>query len=638
MTKEFDNSHKIDNLEQRLYSPRRDVEANDRKKLRQKDYSVAGDWEHPPEEKNNDMFALKPHKRNWFMTFFVLAFLFFIGAAAFVGYKFVFESGIEAKNVDILVNAPLTIGAGEVFAFDVLLQNKNEVNMDTVDMIVSFPEGSRSSEDISKNYPVVQDELGSIAVGSVVKKNYNVLLFGEEGDKKEIIVALSYRVEGSNLIIEKEKKFEVILKSTPIRLTVTNIKDVTSGEQLSFNIELVSNSTQILSNVIVRATYPFGFEYQNSSLQPKDDKKTWIIERLEPKETVKFTVDGVLNGQNNEERYFSFVAGLEDQDTGNPQVVFNTVGTTITLERPFLELDLTIDKKSSDLIVINPQLVYTSFIQFKNNTDIQLRDATIDLQLIGSAIDKFSVQTSDGFYQSTNNTITFDASTTNKLRAIPIGSSGELIFNFAGSTFLNGNILVNPEVSMVAKVRANRNPENEVPEIIENSITKKIRFNTQAKIETSSQYYNSVFANTGPVPPKAEQKTTYTLVFEASNTSNKITDAVMSANIPGYVNFDGIYSPNTADFSYDQNTRTIFWKIGTIDEKTGYLGNSKKRLSVQVSLLPSFSQIGTTPNLATDIQFRGVDAYTRANISQIAPNINTAITESKTFYDSQVSR
>jgi hypothetical protein len=639
MPDDFEKPNKLDAIERQLYSPRHEMESRSRKPLREKQYSVANNWSQenttPLEETS---LSVDKSKSNWFLRFFIVAFIFFLAALGYVGFKFLFQDGIDAKNVDILVNAPLTVGAGEVFAFDVLLQNKNQMNMQTVDITVEFPDGTRSVSNISEDYNDIREQIGDIEMGQISKKNYNALLFGEEGDKKEITISLSYRVEGSNALFTKDKKFDVVLKSTPVRLTVTNVKELTSGQPLKFNVELVSNSTQVLQNVMVQATYPFGFAYQKSSLQPKEDNRTWIIPKLEPKEIVNFTVEGTIEGQNKEERYFGFTTGLEDKTTGNPEVVFSKTGTTITLARPFLEVDFAIRGKNSDIIPIDADTMYDAVVSYKNNTDIALRNVVLTLKLDGVVLNKDSIQVPEGFYQSTNNTIVWDSSTINKLKTLPIGTSGDVSFNFSGLGISKGSLLINPEMTITAQVEGNRNPDNQVSGLIENSISKKIRFNSQLSLSAGSEFYSSTFLNTGPIPPVAEQKTFYTAVLEISNPSNKVEEGVVTMVLPNYVTYEKQFLPSTENFSYDEKTRILTWNVGVINTKIGYESSPKRKLSFQVSIVPSVSQLGQAPNLAYDVKFSGVDTFTKQVINRTEENITTVTRDSRTLYDSQVTR
>ncbi len=638
MNNNFEKPDRLDEVEKKLNSPNQVIGIRTRKPLREETYETPRDWQSPHANTQESPLALDGKKTNWFFRFFIIAFIFFLGALGYLGYKFYFDGGIDVKNVDILINAPLTIGAGEVLDFEVVMQNKNQVGMRYIDVEVDFPDGTRSVQDIGSNYEIDNQAVDMLEVGGIVKKNYSALLFGEEGDKKEITILLTYQIDGSTTLFKKEKKFDVVLKSTPVRLTITNVREITSGQELSFNVELVSNSTQTLKNVLVEAKYPFGFTFKSSSFAPQAGKDTWIIPTLAPKEVATFTIKGTLEGQNNDEKFFNFSTGLATDDSNTPQIVFSTKGTTVTLARPFLELDLAIDKDNSDIIVLNPERSGNATVSFKNNTNFQLRNTSISLTIDGAALNEDSVQVSEGFYQSANNTVTWDNTTSSELVSIPVGSSGAVTFNFRGLGLLSSFFIQNPELTLTVQVKGNRNPENQVPEIIENTIVKKIRFNTQLALETSSQHYSSVFANSGPIPPKVEQKTTYTGLIKLQNTTSKISNGIVSMRIPNYAQYEGVFSPASEKVSYDSVTRILSWNVGDIGPKVGYLGTSPRTLAVQVSIIPSISQVNTTPELIENIRFTGTDSHTQEDIIRTAQSISTQISDSKEYYDSQVSR
>lgn len=639
MSNEFEKPNRLDKLEEKLYSKTQDVNQKNRRNLKPIEYAVPSDWqsEHSG-TKDSDLFEDNTPKINWFFRFFIVAFLFFLGALGFAGYKLYFDSGIKADNIDILVTSPLSVGAGEVFDFESLIQNKNQLPIKYVDIEVLFPDGTRSVENISEDYKTSKETIESIDVGQIIKRNYSALLFGEETEKKEITITLSYQVDGVTSLLKKEKKFEVSLESTPIRLTITNVSEITSGQEVSFNVELVSNSTQTLKNVMVQAVYPFGFSLKNSSIAPEVDKKTWIIQSIQPKESINLKVNGVIEGQNKDEKFFKFSVGLADEKKIQPQIVFSTKGVSIALARPFLELDLAIDQDNSDVISVDAERSKSGTISFKNNTEFPIRNATISLNMNGLVLHKELVQINGGFYQSLNNTVVWDYTTSDNLILIPVGSSGSVSFNFGGLGISSGKFILNPELDFKINVKGNRNVEGNVSETIENSIVKKIRFNTQVEMNTYSQFYSPVFANFGPLPPKVEQKTSYTGFVELKNTSNSVSNAIVTMRVPNYVKYEGAFSPNTEEVSYDPVTRIITWNVKNIYQKTGYQDSQSKTLAVQVSIIPSISQDGSTPVLLENIKFNGIDDFTKKDIEIESSPISTAINDAKDYYSSQVSR
>jgi hypothetical protein len=251
---------------------------------------------------------------------------------------------------------------------------------------------------------------------------------------------------------------------------------------------------------------------------------------------------------------------------------------------------------------------------------------------------KDSVTVSEGFYQSLTNTIVWDNTTSEKLSVIPVGSIGQVSFNFNGVGESLEQIITNPEITLTIGVKANRNSEGEVSELIENTITKKIRFNTKVSLKSENIYYSSTFTNSGPIPPQIEQKTTYTGVLTLQNTSNTIANGIVTMRIPNYARYEGIFSPESENVSYDSSSRILTWNVGTLPAKTGYQATPARHLQVQVSIIPSISQVGTAPDLIENIRFSGTDTFTKKEIVQTAKAITTEIRDAKDYYSSQVTK
>lgn len=638
MDNNFEKPDSLEELEKKLYSPNQTLTQKERKHLNPQEFEVAREWQ-------SESVPIKPAliddgtpKTNWFLGIFILAFIFFLGALGYIGFKFYFSSGVSAQNIDIIVNAPLAISAGEVLNFEVQLQNRNQIPVKYVQMEIQFPDGTRATSDIGVDYKNTKDDIEAIAVGEIVKRNYDALLFGEENEKKEIIVFLKYSVDGSTLLFKKEKKFDVVLKSTPVRLTVTNVKQTTSGQDLNFTIELVSNSTQVLKDVLVQANYPFGFTYKSSSIVPEDDKKTWIIPTLAPKETITFNVKGKIEGQNKDEKFFTFVVGLKDETKSTPQVVFSTKGTTVTIERPFIEVNFAVNQDNSDILSLTPDQGHNAFVSFKNNTEYQLRNVSIALRIGGDVLSKESITVSDGFYQSLDNTIVWDYTTSDKLVSIPVGSSGVVSFNFSSLGLLSQKFLLNPEAVFTINMKGNRNPDSEVADLLENSVVKKVKFNTEVVVSSNSTYFSGVFTNSGPIPPKIEQKTTYTGIITLKNTSNIISNGIVTMKIPNYVQYEGVFSPGSENVSFDPVARMLTWNVGSINQNVGFQDNAPKTLAVQVSIVPSISQITTIPELIKDIKFVGTDTFTGKEIVRNINSIATDILDARDYADNKVTR
>jgi hypothetical protein len=229
-------------------------------------------------------------------------------------------------------------------------------------------------------------------------------------------------------------------------------------------------------------------------------------------------------------------------------------------------------------------------------------------------------------------------STNPKLDSVAVGDTETVNFSFIPFGKKNDQIILNPESTFTLTIKANRNPENKVSDVIENSITKKIRLNSQITFKTWSEFNSKFFANSGPIPPKAEQKTSYTTVIELQNTTNILSGGVAKMKLPIYVQYEGVYAPQTERVTYDSVTREITWDVGTLAPKTGYTGGTTRQIALQVSIIPSVSQILTSPILLYDIFFEGKDMHTQSILTKTGEQITTVTKDSQDYFNGTVSR
>ena len=59
-------------------------------------------------------------------------------------------NSISSDNIEIGLSGPVSIGAGEVLSLEIDVLNKNSVDLETADLLVEYPDGSRSAVDVKQ--------------------------------------------------------------------------------------------------------------------------------------------------------------------------------------------------------------------------------------------------------------------------------------------------------------------------------------------------------------------------------------------------------------------------------------------------------------------------------------------------------
>jgi hypothetical protein len=87
----------------------------------------------------------------------------------------------------------------------------------------------------------------------------------------------------------------------------------------------------------------------------------------------------------------------------------------------------------------------------------------------------------------------------------------------------------------------------------------------------------------------------------------------VSATLPPYVKWlDQVY-PSTENVTYDPNTSTVTWNVGSVN---AYTDNSKRReLDFQVELIPSITQVSTAPTIVNQATLTATDDFTQSTLT-----------------------
>src|SRR3989344_2267751 len=226
--------------------------------------NVNTDWEHPKEEV--DEVELNKRYENRSMSFFkklligsIVFFLLSVGLGIFLMLNG--SNIISAKNIDVVVNGPVTIAGGDKATFNIQVNNKNNIKLQSVDLVVDFPVGTVEAGDVSKELKEYREFMDDIVPGGVGQKTVDAVIYGEENTKKEIIIEISYKVAGSNAVFKKQKTYDVLISSSPLSLSVSSFKEITAGQEFDMTVTLASNSEEIIKNLLLKATYPFGYAF-----------------------------------------------------------------------------------------------------------------------------------------------------------------------------------------------------------------------------------------------------------------------------------------------------------------------------------------------------------------------------------------
>ena len=572
-----------------------------------------------------------------FKKFFIFSIGFFVIALMYVGYMFFLGGNtVSNDNIDIYVFGNTFTDGGEDLPLQIEITNKNTTTLELVDLVVEYPKGSAG--DLSQDTERLRSSLGSIEPGGIVNENVNVILYGQEGAVRPVMISIEYRVEGSNSIFVKEKLFEVSIDSAPIDLALSAPTGVTSGQNLNLNITTTLNSIRSVENAMLRLDYPFGFEFVSSEPEPDLGDNVWSLDHLEPGEELEVNVLGrMTNVFDGEEKTFHASAGLQSRgDKSLIDVVYNSLAHTLSIEKPFINLDLAINGRSDPSFSIPAKDPVTGQIGWVNNLGIPVNDLNISAKFSGNALNRKTIKSNNGFYRSSENMIIWDRNSLGSLGLVDPDGAGAVSFSLTPASLVDsgGEIVEDPTIQIEVSVTGKQLLEGNIIKELHNSVTKTIKVTSEANLTSRALYYTGPFENTGPIPPKVEEETTYTIVWNMTNTSNNLSNVEVKAILPTWMRFLGNSYPVEENLVYNSATRQITWRAGSVSRGAG-ITSPIKEVAFQVAFLPSLSQVGDLPNLINITNFSALDNFSGVEISGQRPALTTNISGDPGFLDGQ---
>lgn len=560
-------------------------------------------WERP------NLRPRPPRNIRWVEIAFVGSIIFFIVAAAFAALLFFSGSNtVSTRNVDIAVDGPTSLRAGEVMTLQVVVTNRNTVPMELADLVVEFPSGTRSESNISIELPRLRESLGTIEPGESINKTIRAVIFGSAETEATTKITVEYRVPSSNAIFFGETEYALAISQSPASIVIEGLEEIVSGQQTALEVTISSNVPDVLADMLLVVDYPPGFAFSSASPKPFIGENVWRLGDIEVGGERTVTIRGSFNGEDGDERVVKFETGSEKETVEGEIAAPLAAGETVVrLAKPFVSASLALGGTVTTEYVASRGEEVRGDIRYTNNLASRVQDLEITVSLNGAILDRSSVAPDRGFYNSSQNTITWSKQTNPEFGDLSAGASGVLSFSLASVPMEIGSFR-NPEIELDISVKVRRISETNVPETIESNSTARIVVGTDLILQSA------VAGTNGPVPPQADQNTTYTINWTASNNTNAVANASASAVLPSYVQWEG---SNDSRISFNAVGGIITWDIGDL------AAGETKNTSFGVTLTPSLSQVGDVVTIISDQRVYGFDRFVRTQLERVLPSLTT---------------
>ncbi len=546
----------------------------------------------------------------------VLAVIVFISLLTvfFVRLK---NSAFKEENVKISLNGPEIVAVGEEVYYEVDIDNKNRVDLDDSVLHLELP----NNFVLLPNDLVVDRNLSGakIIVGKIKKHNKKHYKIGVRvnytNDQQMFLKAkVVYKPSNISSYFQADVVKNIKIKKRNLSIYVSTSETVSSGETVVMDVIVKNDDQDDFQNMILKIDYPEGFVYENSSLNLLEGRKNeWLIDNLSAGDQKKITVTGKITGQLDEIKKFGIFLLKE----GEGETIFSKAEKTLRIVPQKVLLRQVVDTQN---VSPGDYLQYTIF--FKNNSTTPLRNLILKSYLPGKYIDRSSVDTKYGYYDSRENVITWKAADLDKLKLLEPGEEGRVDFRVR----LQDRIIPGSKKDKNIYTLAHSEIESldvDSP-IFENkrvvSSELKVPINSVAGINVKAVYVPEAENEKGVL--KVDKKALFKIQFNVYNTTSQLKGVELLADLPSGTGWERQIYPEGDNLKFDGNSNKLKWNLGVVDMGTGFISPAEKA-EFLVSVTPSVNQVGHSIDLLKNISIQAKDMFTGNNIGYHLKAINS---------------
>ncbi len=524
------------------------------------------------------------------------------------------------KGVLLTLEAPDHATSGDEITYKITYRNDTRVPLSAMSFRLFYPEGSLVIKDGQPTMPESEGfMIDKLDPGQSGTKELKVFMVGDKGAIRTARLNLIFNAGTLKSSFQKETTVATTITALPVTLTLVAPPTMVTGQPIQYLLDMRNDSGQDLTDLKLVLKYPDGFVVQKMNPSPSMGNTVWNFDTLATTGGKRITVDGVLQGNEGETK--TVTAVLQRNLNGQYVDYVRTEAFTM-ISSPLLSVTISPEGGRDFVTFPGDSLRYT--ITYTNNSRFTLLGLTLGVKLEGDMYDVSRLQTQQGFFDDATRTLAYDSAGVPDFSALTPGRTGRLTFSIPLKAGLSGSTIGGAS-SFFVKATAKLSTGN-VPSGIDgsevfalDSVVTKI--GSQPTLTQAALYDNG--AGSGPLPPVVGSETIFTLRWQLTNPGNDVRNAVVTATLPtGIIFQDAPTATNGTPPSYNANSRTVTWAVGTLPFGTGN-GTPRYEATFKISIKPSSPQLNTTVKLISGSTLSGTDGFTGQTVQSKPRDLTT---------------
>jgi|SRR5579872_420260 len=552
--------------------------------------------------------------QNKWAIWLIIVSLVVIAGVAF----FIFRSPGAPPNpkVTLSIDAPGQAASGSEVVYRVQFANNDvdPINNVTLDML--YPQGFNFTESDPQPSKLDGTEflIPNLSPGQssqiVIKGNLN----GNSGEAKAISGVLHYKFSNFNGDFVAQAQSRSQITNSNIILQFSGPAQTNNDQTLTYDLSYSNSSSSPLSGMSIQLNIPPSFIITSYSPNPDiTAQNIWALPTLQSGAGGTIVITGRFSSApiGNQQ---AFSASASGRDANGQAITYSNASFLVSINANPLEADLSVLDNTrggnASQNVVQPGDVLTYTVHYKNNNTISMTGVNLAVVLSGDAFDLSSVNAQNALVNGNN--ITWSAAQSSGLASLQPNQEGNFTFQITLKNPATNSNAQNLTVNAHAEIKSS---EIQQP-FVSSSLSLKVI--TVPTIDTAISY------SAGAHPPKVNQSTTYQVTLNLRNSTNDLTNGVLTLNLPNSLGFDktSITFAEIQNVTYNANTRKLTWNVGTLPAHTGDF-QALRTLQFSVTVTPDPSKVGQAMVIANNIQLTGNDSFTASSVTKSAQDLST---------------
>lgn len=531
----------------------------------------------------------------------------------------------SSRGVDIEIVIPEEdIYYGVPFSVEARFQNNSPFDLDNVRIALNLPEGLVLLEDPNKVN--VLRELDFVGPNNIAEETFVVVALPSK-EKDAHLIGVSATYSSGSLSAE---------------FTESEDKKISPKDR---DIEVELN---LPSNVFIGRDFEITAKYKNLLKEEKELPETLLL--IESSQDTTFiSSDPSEKGKGKwamnlgEENEILIKARVEsgDQDVliiktkaildfnGEQYVLFEKDFETLLAPSP---LTFSVSLRDPKGFAFPGELL-TYEINYRNNTNADLKEVVIKSQLLGDMFN-FDTLNTDASFDTLSRTISWTPSRFSRLSDIKKGEGGVLSFtigvkdNFPTEGLGGKNFVLKTKSSIESPtitggISSDRTASSDVLEI---KVAGEIGVNAEGYFRDAQ----SGILNNGPFPPRVNQATEYSIHWNVVGVGNDLENVVVKSRLsPGVTFQELITKEEESEFSYDEVERQVVWQIDKVLASIGVLSDSPSVI-FKIEATPTLLNLGQHLPLLEMITASAKDVFAGVDLIDTDKPLDTKLPDDTT--------